>query len=74
MDSHASPAIFLLIKDVGLLAEVRFLIAGDINGLAKNINEFVVKLLSVEEKRTQLNEINEEYNRNKIAKKMKAYE
>ncbi len=62
-------------KDVGLLAEDRFFKAGDINGLAKKINEFVVKPLSEEEEETQLNGINEKYNWDKIAQKtMKVYE
>jgi glycosyltransferase involved in cell wall biosynthesis len=62
-------------RDVGLLAEDRFFKAGDINGLAKKINEFAVKPLSEEEKKTQLNGINEKYNWDKIAQKtMKVYE
>ena len=62
-------------KDVELLAEDRFFRAGDINGLAKKINEFVVKPLSEEEKKIQLNGIDEKYNWDKIAKKTtKVYE
>ena len=62
-------------KDVDLLAEDRYFKAGDINGLAKKINEFVVKPLSEEEKRIQLNGINEKYNWDRIAQKtMKVYE
>ncbi|MFQ5714324.1 MAG: glycosyltransferase family 4 protein [Candidatus Scalinduaceae bacterium] len=62
-------------KDIELLAEDRFFKAGDINGLAKKVNEFVVKPLSEEEKRIQLNGINEKYNWDKIAQKtMKVYE
>ena len=67
--------IFLLIKDIELLAEDRFFKAGDINGLAKKINAFVVKPLTEEEKRTQLNGIDEKYNWDKIAQKtMNVYE
>ncbi len=62
-------------RDVELLAEDRFFRAGDISGLAKKINEFVVKPLSEEEKETQLNGINEKYNWDKIAQKtLKVYE
>ncbi|MEE9213473.1 MAG: glycosyltransferase family 4 protein [Thermodesulfobacteriota bacterium] len=62
-------------KDVDLLAKDRFFKAGDINGLAKKINEFVAKPLSEEERRIQLNGINEKYNWDKIAQKtLKVYE
>jgi glycosyltransferase involved in cell wall biosynthesis len=62
-------------RDVELLAGDRFFKAGDINGLAKKINEFAVKPLSEEEKETQLNGINEKYNWDKIAQKtLKVYE
>jgi glycosyltransferase involved in cell wall biosynthesis len=56
-------------RDVELLAEDRFFKAGDSNGLAKKIEEFVHMPLTDEEKKAQLNGISEGYNWDKIADK-----
>lgn len=54
-------------RDVELLAEDRFLKAGDIRELVKKIEVFVHRPLTDQERKTQLKGIDERYNWGKIA-------
>ena len=55
-------------QEVGL-SEERFFKAGDVQGLAKKIGEFIEKPLSDEERQRQINMVAERYDWEKIAER-----